>query len=434
MPSPLRAFAPRCRDTFVLLAAAWLAGPAFAAADVTVNPDRVGEPVRPAVTAGFNFGNWMPVAEFRDTIAEVPAAALRFPAGNAGDESDLNEATLDTLAAVMPVVPGGPELMVQTRVYQGRDGRPAANGPEDAARAVRLARERGLKVTMWEIGNEPDLYGPVRGDNSWTPERYCAVFRAQAEAIRREQPGARIAGPAVSGAVPGARRFLEAFVTGCGDVVDVLTWHLYPTEGDGGDAWALRTVADADRSLTEIQALWRDPKRNPRGHQRTIAYGVTEYGLSWRTERPRFLADQTAALWAMETALRLGRGGAEIGHYFAYLTTGFHGLLDNAGAPRPTFYGFRLLSALRGNFVDVSAKDDHLWTHATRDGDTLRVVLINTREQALPVKLTAGNYRVQSVQWFDAGIADREDPYGTLPAEPALRLPARSATLVTLTR
>ena len=91
--------------------------------------------------------------------------------------------------------------------------RPAANQPEDAAHAVRIARERGLVVPYWEIGNEPDLYATVRGDPRWTAERYCAVFRAQAAAIRKEDPKARLAGPATSAAEPNATVFLKEFVT-----------------------------------------------------------------------------------------------------------------------------------------------------------------------------------------------------------------------------
>jgi len=410
-----------------------LAG-AVSATTITVRPDSEGPAVRPSVMAGYNFGNWMPVSEFRESLREIPPGALRFPAGNAGDESNLDGAVLGTFAAGLTLMPGTPELMVQTRVFQGRDGRPAANSPEDAAAAVKLARERGLNVTYWEIGNEPDLYGPVRGDTSWTPERYCDVFRAQAAAVRREQPGAKIAGPAVSGAVPAAMRFLEAFVTRCGDVVDVLTWHIYPTEGDGSDAAALSTVREADRTMAHARAVWADPKRNPLGHGRAIGFGVTEYGLSWRTERPRFLSDQTGALWAMETTLRLAKGGAEVAHYFAYLATGFHGLLDNGGGPRPTFYAFRLLSDLKGRFVDTASDDTGLWAHAVRDGDTLKLVLINSHATRQTVKVDAGAFAARGARWFDAAIAEKEAEYGTLPAGSQLVLPARSATIVTLTR
>ena len=73
----------------------------------------------------------------------------------------------------------------------------------------------------WTVSNDWGTPMVVtRGDRSWTAEKYCQVFRAQAAAIRGVDPSARVAGPAVSGARPGRDQFLEAFVKHCGDVVD----------------------------------------------------------------------------------------------------------------------------------------------------------------------------------------------------------------------
>jgi hypothetical protein len=176
---------------FAMMWAAVLVAAALpAAADVTVrvDPAALGAPLPRAVLRGFNFGNWMAVADNQAALAEVPAGALRFPGGNIGDDQNMDEATLDTFASLLTLVRGDPELLIQTRVFEGRVDRPAANQPADAAHAVRLARERKLAVTYWEIGNEPDLYATVRGDPRWNADRYCDVFRAQAEAIRREDP------------------------------------------------------------------------------------------------------------------------------------------------------------------------------------------------------------------------------------------------------
>jgi hypothetical protein len=400
---------------------------------VHVQPGATGPAVNRAVTAGYNFGNWMAVAEWKDELAKVPAGALRFPGGNIGDEQDMDAPSLDTFRALLTLVRGQPELMVQTRVFRGRPDRPAANTPEDAALAVRMARERGLSVQVWEIGNEPDLFSVTRGDASWTPQRYCEVFRAQAAAIRREDPAALIAGPAVSGALPGAARFLEEFVEGCGDVVDVLTWHIYPTEGDGTEEWALSTVAQVDQDIARYRAIWSDPRRNPRGHTRPVRLGVTEFGLSWKTDRPRFLADQTAALWAAEAALRMARQGVSLAHYFAYQGTGFHGLLDVGGVPRPTYYGFGLLSRLQGHFVPATSGSPAVWAHAARAGEQTRVVLINTATTAQPVRLDAPGWRATGARGFDAATVEAEAALLELPVRDGrVVLPARGMALVTL--
>lgn len=409
--------------------------PATAAeARVSVRADREGPVVNAAVTRGFNFGNWMAVAEHREALARVPAASLRFPGGNIGDDQDMDAATLDTFRSLLTLVAGQPDLMVQTRVYAGRVDRKAANTPEDAAAAVRMARERGLKVAVWEIGNEPDLYATVRGDTSWTPERYCTVFRAQAAAIKATQPGARVAGPAVSGSTTGARAFLERFVELCGDAVDVLTWHIYPTDGDGSEEAALATVSQVGASVEHVRRVWSDPRRNPLGHQRKPALAVTEYGLSWKTDRPRFLADQTAALWAAEAALSLAHQGVDAAHYFAYQGTGFHGLLDNAGVPRPTYYAFRMLGDLQGRFVGADSTHPGLWSHAAKDGDRLRVLLLNTTADTMRVELDSAGWQPKQAQYFDAAIADEELPPASLAAQRQLSLPPRSMSILLLTK
>lgn len=412
------------------------AAPAAAAveAKVSIKPDEQGVAVNPAVTRGFNFGNWMAVADFKEALALTPASSFRFPGGNIGDEQDMDAPTLDAFRSALTLVKGDPELVIQTRVFAGRVDRPPANTPEDAAAAVRMARERGLKVPVWEIGNEPDLYSVTRGDKSWTPDRYCEVFRAQAKAVRAADPKALIAGPATSGSYTAAMRFIERFVELCGDQVDVLTWHIYPTEGDGTDDAALETISQVDDSIKAIRAMLADPKRNPLGHGRTVKLGVTEYGLSWKTDRPRFLADMPAGLWAGEAALRLARQGVDMAHYFAYQGTGFHGLLDNGGAPRPTYYVFQMLGALEGRFVTAGSSHPKLWSHAVRKGDGLQLVLLNTQARPMAVEVDAAGWRVRQASYFDAAIVEEEVPLGTLPAGQRLTLPARSMSVLRLER
>ena len=431
--------AVRCAGALALAATTWAHAQV---ATVRIDASRAGPAVNPQVLSGFNFGNWMAVADHRDALGKVPAGALRFPAGNIGDEQDMDEASLDTFKSLLALVKGERELMVQTRVFQGRPDRPAGNTPEDAARAVRMARARGLNVKIWEIGNEPDLFSAVRGDASWTAKRYCDVFRAQAAAIRREDPKALIAGPAVSGAQPGAPMFLERFVALCGDVVDMLTWHIYPTEGDGPEEAALSTVSEIDRSIAHYTSLWKDRSRNPLGYQRSVPFGVTEYGLSWRTDRPRFLSDQTGAMWAAESALRMASQGVALAHYFAYQGTGFHGLLDTGGVPRPTYYGFGMLGKLTGHFVEAKSSDPMLWAHATRKGSQLQLVLLNTHAQAQQVRIdgpAAPNaLKLEDARYFDAAIAEDERPLqpisvkNTGPAGRTITLPARSMAIVRL--
>lgn len=399
--------------------------------ELRVNPEHRLAPANPAVLRGYNFGNWMQVSEFTDALHQAPTAALRFPGGNVGDDEDMGGNKLDYFKLNLQLL-GEPraELLIQTRVFQNRNSEPAANGPQDAAHGVVLARERGLKVPVWEVGNEPDLFAVTRGDPSWTAERYCDVFRAQAAAIKREDPAALIAGPAVSGAMPAAPDFAKRFIKLCGDVVDVFTWHIYPTDGSGSEADALASVSEATHWPAEYRRLLADPEANPLGHGRHYELGVTEYGLSWRTDSQRFIGEQSGALWAAEFALRSAESGLRFAHYFAYQGTGFHGLLDSGGGARPTYYGFRLLAPLVGDFVEAASSDEQVWAHAVRDGQRLSIVLINSSEAPRRVRTSLPASKLRGGRSFDKRLAAAEKSFARVKAGAFVILPARSMTVL----
>ncbi|HEY0819600.1 MAG TPA: hypothetical protein VGD46_12530 [Rhizobacter sp.] len=423
----------------IALAAALLlactSSPALAAPPASVqlriDVDQRLRPVNPAVLRGYNFSNAMQVSDFVAELRRVPAGALRFPGGNVGDDDDMSGHKLDFFKLNLGLLgePRG-ELLIQTRVFQDRTGQPAANTPQDAAHAVALARERGLHVPVWEIGNEPDLYAVTRGDASWTPERYCEVFRAQAAAIKREDPKALVAGPGVSGAMPAAPEFAKRFLKVCGDVVDVFTWHIYPTDGSGSEAEALASVSEATRWPAEYRRLLADPEANPLGHRRSYELGVTEYGLSWRTDSQRFIGEQSGALWAAEFALRSAQAGLRFAHYFAYQGIGFHGLIDMGGGLRPTYYGFGLLAGLSGDFVQAASSDERVWVHAARNGKRLNVVLINSADTARRVRAALPGATLRGGRWFDARVAAAERDHARVKPGAFVTLPAQSMAVL----
>ncbi|GAA4004751.1 hypothetical protein GCM10022631_14740 [Deinococcus rubellus] len=386
-------------------------------------------PLPPTVIGGFNYGNWMPVVEAEKDLRSVAPTLLRFPGGNVGDENDLNAASLVPLKSNLEILTTGkepPALMVQTRVFGGKPG--AKNAPEDAAQAAKDTQAASLKVAYWEIGNEPDLYSVNRGDATWTAQRYCDTFRAQRQAILNVDPAARFAGPAVSNTGDGAVRFLSEFVKGCGDIVDLLTWHEYPTDGQSSDADALASVSVIDRDVKRFRALMDSPESNPKGYTRRTPLGVTEYSLSYFSNRPRHLSDQVGALWAAEATVRLAENGASVAAYFALQATGGHGLVDLAGIPRPTLYAFQQLHAFTGSWLPMTSDDPALWTHAAQDGALLSVLVTNTATEPHPLTTALPGYQLVGGKTFTQKTVDDEDPMIRLPLAATLELPARSLT------
>lgn len=412
-----------------LLAALSLAA-APAPASLTIGT--LGTPINPLAVNGFNVPYDMSVAEAVPEVRSFAPTSLRYPPGNVGDEQDLTLAGLTGFASTLKLSGSQAVPTIETRVFSTRQD--ARNRPEDAAQAARDAASLGLNPVYWEIGNEPDLYSKNRGDRTWTPQRYCQVFRAQRAAILKVSPGAKFAGPAVSNVEGDGDAFLTAFVKGCGDIVDLLTWHEYPTDGTGSDEAALATAPRVTTHLKRFQALMKDPGANPLGFSRTVRFGVTEYSLSYVSNRTRHLSDMVAALWAAETTLRLAEGGASLSQYFAMIGSGGHGLVDLAGIPRPTLYAFRQLTSFRGEALTAGASDPALWVHAARNQGGLTVLVSNTATAPRLLTAAVPGYALKSAETFTAQTVDDEASPTVLPSAPSLTLPARSFTRLTYTR
>lgn len=330
----------------------------------------LGEVPRLAV-GGFNFANFMQVVGFEADFRELGVRSIRFPAGNLGDERDRTPADLDVLKRHWLLL-GRPEIVMQARLRGGT--------PQDAVAAARYAQAIGLPIRYWEIGNEPDLY-----PEGWTPEEYCTQFRAFVSALRPVVgDDVRFAGPAVSGGA-GKMEWVRRFIEGCGDVVDVVTWHVYPTDGTAPDAVALGTAVSVTAEIEQVSRWLDDPASNPKGWRRAarVGLGITEFGLSWRTASFRHLADLIAALWAADVAAQAASQRLELAHYFALQDTGGHGVIDTAGFRRPTFPALRMLRDFEGQALAVQVSSSGpdgsaVRAYAARRGDTVRVLAVNT--------------------------------------------------------
>jgi GH35 family endo-1,4-beta-xylanase len=379
------------------------------------------QPLSSMALTGYNFGNYMNAIEFPKPLRALEPGLLRFPAGNVGDDQDLSESSLRTFKANLSIFKGQqPKIMVQTRVF-GRTTE-AKNRPEDAADAARAAIKLGLQVDYWNIGNEPDLYAVTRGDTSWTADKYCDTFRAQRKAILAVQPDAKFAGPSIT-AKP---EFLTRFVERCGDIVDVLTWHEYPTDGRATDETALSSIAKVSNDIEQYLTLWKDKTRNPLGYARTIDFGLTEYGLSYRTDSSRHIADQVAGLWAAETTLRMAEAGAKLNTYFALQGVGPHGTLDISGIPRPTYYAFQHLKHFTGESLKVSSSNPNLWLHAAKNKNTLQVIAINTSTNGSSLALDIPGWEVTGAKGFTEQTVKAEAQDIRFNTSATLEMPARS--------
>jgi hypothetical protein len=175
-----------------------------------------------------------------------------------------------------------------------------------------------------------------------------------------------------------------------------------------------------------FRTMWANPAENPKGHGRKLELAVTEYGLSSMSTRMRHLTDMPAAMWAMEVAFRLDALGATSAHYFALQGTLGHGLVDQDGGRRPTWYAYALLARLSGDLVPARTGDGDLWAHAARQGDRLDVVLTNRALGAKELPVALPGWRLVSGDFFDEAVVKAEKDPAPLAVGPTVKLPGRS--------
>ena len=401
--------------------------PADPPREVTV---RVGAaplgPVPELATGGFNYGNAMQVVGYEELFDAIRVSGLRFPPGNQADEITLRRPDLELLKINLGLL-GDPPVILVANLFGGT--------PDQAADLARLAQELGIEVQAWEIGNEPNLYATNRSDPSWTPDKYCERFRAYAAAIREVDSDAVFAGPAVSGGRPEGEVYFRDVLAACGDAIDILTWHVYPTDGTWDDASALATSDAVTEEIRRYRAWAADPTANPLGHDRAYAFGITEFGLSWRSPQFRHLEDMTATLWLADVLGQIARERLDMSHYFTLQGTGGHGLIDVGGWVRPTYWLYRMLGAFTGHALSVDT-DEPLRAYAVDSGDALQMLLVNRSLEPLAAHLDlpgASNEPIAAQTLTEAGFdetlepaTETLDPHGSVP------VPARSVVVLTV--
>ena len=343
---------------------------------VRVGAEALGE-VPPLATNGFNYGNSMLVVGSVEEFEAIRIGSLRFPPGNQADEIELGRHDLDALDLNLGLL-GRPPVLMVANLFEGT--------AEQAAELARLAESMGLPLLGWEVGNEPDLYATNRSDPSWTPERYCQEFRRYGSALREVNPDYLLAGPAVSGARPGGAEYLSEVLRLCGDAIDILTWHVYPTDGTWSNDEALATAARFAEELRLFRGWASDPTSNPLGYEQPPLLGVTEFGLSWRSNSYRHLEDMTAAHWLADVLGQMTSERLDLSSYFTLQGMGGHGLIGTGGWVRPTYFVYELLDDFTGEVVEVEAEPP-LRGYAVSSDDETRVLLVNPSNLSLSAAL-----------------------------------------------
>jgi hypothetical protein len=299
----------------------------------------------------------------------------------------ITPASIDRLAAAVRSV--GWKLIYGLNLARGT--------PEEAAaEAVYVASAVGANLLAFQIGNEPDGFGP------WThvrPQRYAAAaflaeWRVFHAAIRARLPDARFAGPDVAAATD----WVAAFAAARPEGLVLLTHHHY-VEGPAGspDVTLARLLhADAQPLLDQLARL---------GSAYRLPYRIAEVNSVYDEGQPGVSDTLGAALWGLEFMFEAAAAGAAGVNFHA----GVHNrrpAQDKAYTPiarggggryraRPLYYGMLMFAqAACGVLVPTQLESGpgDLRAFAVRVGEGgLRICLINKEgARGVRVRIDAG--------------------------------------------
>jgi hypothetical protein len=337
--------------------------------NATVQTQKVIGTASPYTINGVNFNNAMQVITIKDKVARLGIKSITFPAGNIGDRDPITDDEMKFFKMQQGFL-GNPITFMQVKLF---------NGTKEAALAqMASAKKYEARVDFWTIGNEPDLYADHLSDPSWTKDKYDKVFREWAVAMKAADPNIKIAGPVVS---QPKDDWVKQFIFDCGDIVDVLSWHWYPEDGKWNDDMAIKTAKDCLPMIERYRKYLKDPETNPKGYKRDIKMALSEWAISWDSERSRHLTDMVGVLWGAEVEAEIARSEIDYSHYFCF--NNFPGqnqaLFNRLNKPRLFYYLLVMMNEHLGKLaLESTSSDEEVWVNASKtDNNDVTVFLIN---------------------------------------------------------
>lgn len=365
---------------------------------------------------------------------ESGISIFRFPGGNYGDQYDIDEYQFDQFIQLTRRVNAMP--LVSARLRGGT--------PEQAAKLVKYAKDKGYNVKYWSIGNEPSLYAQGTGaDERWNTEFYNQQWRIFAEAMRAQDPDILLVGPDTHQFTGNenfdpkdklGRNWLREFLKANGDMVNVVAVHRYPFPLSTSDPipTVQQLLDDAPRWTGLIQNL-RAVVRQETG--RDLPIGITEWNSNWSDVMGGEATPETFtnALWFGAVLGQMIRERVDFSTHWRLLSPpGGFGLIS-AYEVYPSYYVFQIYKRFGKVIVPAESDVPGVMVFASRKDDgSLAVVVVNLNDsaQSKPLQLRGFTPSGDASVWlFDAEhpfekIALKQIADGT-----TLEIPARSMML-----
>ncbi len=391
-------------------------------------------------------------------LAQTPIRTVRFPGGAPADWYDWQQPYYKGWSSTAPrdlwryARSFGATRVVFETNYQGHLPNPpgrsyAVNSPANAAAWVADNRAAGRQADM-EVGNEEDMTLLHSADDP-AYGAYVAAFNAQARAMHRADPGARVLGPTGTNEYQWwALDGLGAFLQGAGNrsgtgQVDGVSLHFYK-----GSSWFdARGVA---QYWLAPGGPWAAIERMIRQHDtRQLPVYITEWNIGVSSANNSFNATLGHALATADMVGAFARSGVAGEDYFTTHGANGWGLLYGPGesrpvdSPTPTYYAMALWGHMGPRLVDLAQSADAgtvLSAYATTRADgSVQVLAINKRRATCPVRVVLDGatprghrLRVYSLRGAAGGVQALDALYdGAVMPTPRQPLPGpRDAGLV----
>jgi hypothetical protein len=395
-----------------------------------VDPSQAMGAVSPLVY-GTNYGPWLFVPlEMQPKVKDAGLKIIRFPGGNWGDQNDIDNYNLDQFVAYAKQ--WGAEPMINVRLEDST--------PEVAAELVKYVNvTQGYKVRYWAIGNEPNYFY----DGKYTTAAFNQDWRKWAIAMRAVDPTIQLVGPETDRYFLDPTRrpkdvngldWMTEFLKANGDMVNVVSFHLYPFPPDSSSPPP--TIAELRKNTSSwddiIRALRQDIRTNA---GRDIPVAITEINSSWaaNTGGEGTMDSHYNAIWWADVLGRLIRQKVEIVTQFAII--GEYGLMGKYDL-YPIYYTYKMYQQFGTQLVYASSDDPDVSVYAAKRADgslTVMVVNLASASKTKQLKLAGVSAKTTAPTWlFDAKHkAESVDPT-ELGADTSVTVPPESITVYVL--
>jgi hypothetical protein len=237
-------------------------------------------------------------------------------------------------------------------------------------------KERGSKITYWEVANEPDIGEKGGCPYKFTPDGYVRYYKETVAAIREADPEAKVGGPAL--ADPNSD-ILPAFLSACQKdklPLDFVSWHIYNSD-------PMKIRATIERKKQQLQPFnqlhpelilneWnmalsnkdRDPRFQPAFVAETI-WQMIDAGLNYSCYY--HIRDYHVRLEEFKKFMS-PRGAADMAWWWNRKPQ-YDGLFDYQNQVRPAYFTYLLLARLTGQRIDASSSDKRVHAFVTWDSE-----------------------------------------------------------------